>query len=420
MSIDAATEATIARNAPRNFALFVLDGASYMFGINLVSRYTIMPWFISELTDKNWVQGLIPMLTHTGWALPALFMAPVIVSWPRRKRLLQIATLGERIPFLILGLLLFFLPTMPAALMLTIFFILYGIQSCSTGAAMPVWQDLIARVIPERQWGRFFGVQSGLGSLFGLGSAWVASKFLDMLPFPQSFAVLCLLCFASQVVSYCLLACTVEPPQETKPRQPIGEFLSGIMPLIKRDHIFRKYLICRTAIALGFVGHNFLTASAIMQFSPSLELIGWFTGTLLAAQAIGQVSLGYVADRYGHKLVFEISTVLGLVCLLLTMLAPAVMWYIPIFILMGFAQSGYQLSGYTLVFAFSTPAERPTYIGVANSVLTPVGAIGPIVAGIVADLAGYGWMFGLLLAVGLYGLFVLHKQVPVPARVAQA
>jgi MFS family permease len=237
-----------------------------------------------------------------------------------------------------------------------------------------------------------------------------------MLPFPQSFAVLCLLCFAGQVVSYCFLSATVEPPQDTKSRQPIGEFLSGIMPLIKRDHTFRKYLICRTAIAFGFVGHNFLTASAIMQFAPSTDLIGWFTSTLLASQAIGQVSLGYVADRYGHKLVFEISTVLGLLCLLLTMLAPAVMWYIPVFILMGFAQSGYQLSGYTLVFAFSTPAERPTYIGVANTVLTPVGAIGPILAGVLADLAGYGWMFGLLLAVGLYGLFVLHNQVPAPAR----
>lgn len=157
----------------------------------------------------------------------------------------------------------------------------------------------------------------------------------------------------------------------------------------------------------------------MLRFDISLWL-GTYLAAQLASQALSDVVMGTLADRWGHKQVLKLANLIGVLALVASVLAPSPEWLIGAYVLIGIATSGYQLSGYTLVFAFSTPAERPTYIGVANSVLTPVGAIGPIVAGIVADLAGYGWMFGLLLAVGLYGLFVLHKQVPAPARVAQA
>lgn len=52
--------------------------------------------------------------------------------------------------------------------------------------------------------------------------------------------------------------------------------------------------------------------------------------------------------------------------------------------LVGAAQAGYQLSGFTLGFAFSPPAIRPTYIGVANTALALVAALGSLLVGGVA------------------------------------
>jgi len=88
--------------------------------------------------------------------------------------------------------------------------------------------------------------------------------------------------------------------------------------------------------------------------------------------------------------------------------------------LVGAAQAGYQLSGFTLVFSFSTPSERPTYIGVANTLLAPVAALGPLLAGWLAELAGYDALFVALLAIGLIGLLGLHWRVPAPAREVRA
>jgi MFS family permease len=141
---------------------------------------------------------------------------------------------------------------------------------------------------------------------------------------------------------------------------------------------------------------------------------------LLAVQAIGYIGGGALADRWGHKQVLELATGLGMLALLLAVAAPTATWFLPIFALVGAAQAGYQLSGFTLVFSFSTPAERPAYIGVANTMLAPVAALGPLLAGSLAEVAGYGALFVALLAIGLVGLLGLHWRVPAPARASRA
>jgi MFS family permease len=411
-------ETLLKRYAKRNFWLNVLDGVAFVFGISMVSRYTVLPLFVSRLSSERWLQGLIPALTQVGALLPALFMAPLTASLPRRKPLILAATIGERLPWLALGLILLFWPDLPAATLLAIFFTLYTIYMFSGGFVSIAWQDFISRVIPEKRWGTFFGLQFGLGGVLGVAGASIASVILATQPFPQSVGVLALICFGAMVPSYFFLAATVEPPQQTAPRQPMLAFLRGVGPLLRRDHGFRRYLFCRSAISLGLVGHSFVTAAALERFHLTDAQIGVFTAVLLAAQALSHMGSGALADRWGHKQVLELATVIGLLALLLAVVAPSAAWFFPIFVLVGTAQAGYQLSGYTMIFSFSTPADRPTYIGVANTALAPMAAFGPLLAGWLAEQAGYNALFLVLLAIGLAGVLGLHWRVPTPARPA--
>jgi MFS family permease len=410
----------LTRNLTRNFILNVLDGTAFVFGVSLISRYTVLPLLVSQLSGERWLQGLIPALTYTGWFLPALFMAPFVASRPRRKPLILTATLGERLPYLALGLILLLWPGLSSTALLILLFTIYGIYTFSGGVAMIAWLDFIARLIPERRWGTFFGLQFGLGGVLGTAGAALAAAILASWPFPQSFGILALICFGAQVVSYIFLSLTIEPPQPVAPRQPMLAFLGGVAPLLRRNHAFRRYLFCRAAIALGLVGHSFLTAAALERFHPSPSEIALFTGVLVAVQALAQLGLGALADRWGHKQVLELSTSVGMLALLLAVLAPAVSWFLVIFGLVGIAQAGYQLAGFTLVFSFSTPAERPTYIGVANTTLAPVAALGPLLAGWLAEFSGYNALFVALLAIGTIGLLGLHWSVAAPAREAPA
>jgi MFS family permease len=413
-------ETLLKRYAKRNFWLNVLDGMAFIFGISMVSRYTVLPLFVSRLSSERWLQGLIPALTQVGALLPALFMAPLTASLPRRKPLILAVTIGERLPWLVLGLILLFWPALPAATLLAIFFTLYAIYMFSGGFVSIAWQDFISRVIPEKRWGTFFGLQFGLGGVLGVAGASVASVILATQPIPQSVGVLALICFGAMVPSYFFLAATVEPPQPTAPRQPMLAFLRGVGPLLRRDHGFRRYLFCRSAISLGLVGHSFVTAAALERFRLTDAEIGVFTAVLLAAQAFSHIGSGALADRWGHKQVLELATAIGLLALLLAVLAPSAAWFFPIFALVGVAQAGYQLSGYTMIFSFSTPADRPAYIGVANTALAPMAAFGPLLAGALAERAGYNALFLVLLAIGLAGVLGLHWRVPIPARAIPA
>jgi MFS family permease len=406
----------LARNARRNFWLNVVDGSAFTLGASMVSRFTVLPLVVERLSDARWLQGLIPAIFYAGWLLPGLFMAPLVASLPRRKPIILTATIGERVPWLLLGLVLLFAPGLPPQILLAVLFGLYAVESIGAGLTSTAWQDFISRVIPERSWGIFFGLQAGLGGLLGVGGGAVAGYVLATQPFPQSAGLLAVLCFGFMAVSYGFLAATREAPQPVTPRQPLAVFLRGIGPLLQRDVRFRRYLLCRAGIALGLVGHSFLTAAALERFNPPAAQIGLFTGVMLAAQAVGNIGLGALADRWGHKEVLELSTVLGLLALLLALVAPSALWFAPIFALVGASQAGYQLSGFTLVFAFSPKAERPTYIGVANTALAPVAALGPLLAGVLAGATGYGPVFALLAAAGVAGLGVLHWQVAAPQR----
>ena len=159
-----------------------------------------------------------------------------------------------------------------------------------------------------------------------------------------------------------------------------------------------------------------MTAAALERFHLTDAEIGVFTAVLLAAQALSHMGSGALADRWGHKQVLELATTIGLLALLLAVVAPSAAWFFPIFVLVGTAQAGYQLSGFTMIFSFSTPAERPTYIGVANTALAPMAAFGPLLAGWLAEQAGYNALFLVLLAIGLAGVLGLHWRVPTPAR----
>ncbi len=414
----AQAEAVVQRHAARNFWLNVLDGGTFYLGLSMVSRFTVLPLFVERLSPERWLQGLIPMINYTGWFLPGLFIVPIVAAMPRRKPILLTATLFERLPFLILGLVLILWPDLPGAGLLAIFFCCYALHAIAAGFASIPWQDFIARVIPGKRWGIFFGLQSGLGGLLGIGGAAVAAWVLTAFPFPQSVGILSLICFGSMVVSFIFLAATIEPAMPPQPAQPLTAFLRSVRPLLDRDLPFRNYLIGRVGIALALIGHNFITALGLERFNLSGADVGGFTAALLAAQAVSDPLLGGMADRWGHKQVLELSTAVGLLAIVLALIAPAPVWFFVIFVLVGFAQAGYILSGFTLVFSFAPPVQRPAYIGVSNIVMAPVAAAGPLLSGWLAELVSYEALFIVLLAVGIAGLFWMRLRVPRPAVTA--
>ncbi len=423
------SDAFVALHARRNFTLNVIEGGLFMFGMNMVSSYTVLPYLVKQFSDQQLYQGLIPAIGNIGWLLPGLFVAPYIAQLWTRKLPMLIASFFERIPWLLMGIWLFMGNTLAPSTTLMLFFGLYSLHVFSAGATAVIWQDYIGRVVPERRWGTFFGMQSGLGSLLGVAGAAVATQVLagqaitvggvNLLggyTFPFNIGVLSLICFGCLVVSFVFLVFTIEPRIPPQPKQPIWDSIKQMPDILRRDNMFRTYLLSRTGVSLGILGHSFVMAAALNRFHSSGEMVGAFTLVLSAAQALGNFGLGALADRWGHKQVLVLSGFIGALSLLLAWVAPTEWWYFVIFVCSGIAMAGYQLSSFSIVMLFSTNELRPLYIATANTFNVPVMALAPIGAGWLAGEMGYVGLFGVLAAFGVIGALVMQWKVRLPQK----
>src|SRR6185503_7594679 len=77
----------------------VLDGATFWFGLSFISSTTIVPLFISKLTDSLLPIGLAAVIAQGSWFLPQLFTANSVERLARKKPVVvNLGLFTERLP----------------------------------------------------------------------------------------------------------------------------------------------------------------------------------------------------------------------------------------------------------------------------------------------------------------------------------
>jgi len=76
--------AEVERNYNWNFAVNLLDGTWFLFGISFISSTTILPLFLSKLTTAPLAFGILAVTAQAGWFLPQIFTANLMERLARR------------------------------------------------------------------------------------------------------------------------------------------------------------------------------------------------------------------------------------------------------------------------------------------------------------------------------------------------
>ncbi|HEU5100549.1 MAG TPA: MFS transporter, partial [Roseiflexaceae bacterium] len=122
---------------------------------------------------------------------------------------------------------------------------------------------------------------------------------------------------------------------------------------------------------------------------------------------------GLLGDRRGHKLVL-VGGALALALAALTVwLAPSWPWLVLAFTLLGAFLAADSASLLNIILEFCADEDRPTYIGLSNTLLAPVTALAPLLGGWLAAALGFSPMFvlaALLAGVGAALLIVLVRE----------
>lgn len=412
-------EEKVEHNYKHNFTVNLLEGTFFWCGASFIAGRTILPLYVSRLTDSTFAIGLLATIASAGWLLPQLFTANWVQRLPVKKVVtVRIGFFTERVPVMLLvpGA---WLAIRSPEVALIVFFILYAWFNIGAGAVAVAWQDMIAKIFPLATRGKFFGITNFSGTATAVLGAAAAAWVLDAYEFPYNYMI----CFAAAAVfiflSWIFLAMTREPAQvNPEPAVSQREYWQRLPAILRTDLNFRRYLLTQIVVTMGGMAIGFLAVYAVKQWQLPDSQAGAFTVSMLIGQALSNLAFGWLADRKGHKLVLELSTLAAALGTGVAYLAPAPAWFHIVFALIGISAAGFILSGIMIIFEFSKPEVRPTYIGLANTIVGSIAIFTPMIGGWLADTAGYKALFLTSFAISITGLAMLRWWVREPRRVA--
>ncbi|MCZ7553704.1 MAG: MFS transporter [Anaerolineales bacterium] len=405
------------RDLRHNVTVNLLDGAFFGFGQGFASFVTIIPLFVSSMTDSLLLIGLIPAIHNAGWQLPQLFIAGRIARQARIKPLLLGVTTFERLPYLGLALVAFLLPRLGAQAGLVAVFGLLIVQGLGAGFAANPWQNLIGKIVPGNRRGTFFGLQAGLSSMLGSLSAVAAGLILGGFSGYAGFVICFVLASLLMAVSWGFLAWTREPRTpswmlEDASAQP--ELFTRLKQVLEKDRAFRWFLLARIGSMFATIGYAFYTVYAVQHHGVSKVEAGLMTGLLMGVQIVANISMGWLGDRLSHRLMMEVGLAAMGLSALLAWWAPAPAWFYLVFALAALGYVATWTVAMSMTLEFGSEEERPAYIGMANTLVAPANILAPFLGGWLANSFGYAAAFAASAAGALLAVSVLHFRVRAP------
>ena len=405
----------------RNVLLLGADYGLFLVGLAFASQATILPAFAAWLGAPNVVIGAIPAVMTLGWFLPSLFAASHTEALARKLPFVCRWTGWERAPYLVLALFAFFVAERAPGLTLAVLLAMLLLSTGVGGLLMPAWMDLIGRVVPTAMRGRFFALSSLAAGLISFGASFAVADVLARVPAPASYGYCFLAASAVLGLSWIALVLVREPAGgPAAPRVALGVYLARVPGLLRRDRNLSWFLGARAFALAGTMASGFYTVYALRAWDAPAAKAGVFTALLVAGHALGTLTLGWVADHAGHRLVLLVGMGATAAANVVALSATSLSVFEAVFVLAGVQTAALNVSAMNVLLEFApTPGERPTYIGLGTTSMAPVAFASPLLAGLLADALGFRVVFMVALVTGLTGLALLAAFVRDPRRLAR-
>jgi len=293
--------------------------------------------------------------------------------------------------------------------------VLYSWYNVGTGLTIVGWQDMVAKIFPVNKRGRFLGITNfignGTGILGALAVPFVLNQFEYPLGYVFAFAATGLFVF----LSWASLSLAREPAVAST-KTPVSQlnYLRSLPEVLRKDRNFRMYLLTQIMFTLSGMATGFLAVYTVRTWNLADAVASGFMLAMQVGLALSNLFFGFLSDRKGHKLNLEICTVLSVLSLALAVIAPSPMWFFGIFFIRGVINAGSFISGTSIVYEFTDAENRPTYIGLANTIPGVAGSIAPLFGGWLAGAISYQAMFILSAVIGAAGWAILHFGVREP------
>ncbi len=403
-----------------NFVVNVMDGAFFGIALGIASFYSVVPLFVATLTNSNVLIGLSSQLHWIGWQFPQLLTANRVAGLTRYKPMALLMTIHERLPFFGLAIVALLVPIIPRELALILTLLLLTWQGLGGGLTATAWQSMINKIMPGSLRGTFYGMQSAAANLMAAGSAVAAGVLLKAVESPFNFALCFFLASLAMLASGGFLAWTREeehPPGDIEPSPHLAALVARLKLIMMQDRNFSWFVVARMLLNGADMARAFFVIYAVRQFGAGEEFIGIITGISMLAQTVANPLLGWLGDRFSHRMILAGGILVLLSSIAAALAATSLPWFYLITALSGVSVAALWTTVIAMSAEFGTDAERPYYLGLGNTLVAPATLIAPLVGGALADTVGYGATFVTAAVFGVAAVAVLLFKVREPRHI---
>ncbi len=403
----------------RNLVAQLSHGMFGQTGFRLIGAPTFLPAYLFLLTQSDLFVGLARSLQAVGTVITPLMGAALIghrskILGPTlaSSGLMRLSILGLAVVGFLTGADgVSWVAGWAAVFFLTIMGVFQGVSQVTMNA-------LRAKVIPLHRRGIVSGARNFLAGITSAGVSYLAGAyFIEQDVFGNGYASVFLFAFVIATIGLLTLALTDEPKSaDVRPRASIGKTFRDVAPLLREDEAFRRFFIARSLGSFGRMAMPFYILFAGTTLELTGTLLGIVTTAWMLTSSTTNLIWGHVADRSGYKIVMATTLAIWIVAHGTLFFITDATGLIVFFVLMGIASGGFNQAGQNMVLEFGRTADIPIRLAASGSAVNLIGAIGPVLGGLIVAGTGYAPLFAITIATQLVALALIIGWVPEPRR----
>lgn len=412
---EAAYDAFVERNLPRNYLANFIHGMLGLTGFRLMYAPTLIPSYIHLLTGSAALVGLGQALLQLGAILSPIVGASRI---EHRSRILPYAVrVGSLMRLQILGLALagWFLGGWPLTLVTLALFFLLGIF---TGTQRVAFQMLMSKVIPISRRGRLQGYRNlAGGTIAAVLSYYAGSYLIQRNVLGNGYATTFFVTFVLTSLGLTVLQLLLREPDPPFTRAPLP-FRDRLreMPALLADRDYRWFIVAQGLTIAGRISAPFYVLVAAQRMELDGVAIGQLSFAFLGADTLSNLLWGHLGDRAGFRASFLLAVAIWIGSLIALLTSTTPLMVILSFCGLGAAASGYMMSATTMVLEFGSREDIPMRLALSTTVEGTIAAAGPLLGGVVVELFGADVLLEASIVFLLFALAVLLFRVREPRR----
>jgi hypothetical protein len=396
------------RGPGRDYALLFGNNLIFFTGVNLVSAVTILPVFVSHLTESAVIVGMVPAMVQLSFSLPQIAGPSIFANKQIKKNWLATTNAIGALAFALFGLLVLAAGDTNPTLLLVAFFPALIMLHGSAGIGATGWVDIMGKIIAPRIRGRFFGASTATGGLLGAAGLAVASGLLGDDAFPRGYGTLIAVA-GLMICGGSLLFLPLREPLSPDPDDSDRLFwrtMRKIPRVFIEDRGFLYYAGARVVVAWAIAATAFITVLGARDLGATGADVARLTMVFLLSQVTGSLSGGWLADWFGVRFLPVLGSLATVAAIALAFSATDLTLIYAAVALAGLV-SMLIIADITIVLEVAPAAKRPQYMAGLNLILGPLALPAPLLLGRLVDVAGFHTMFGAAIVVALAGLLAV-------------